>query len=85
MKKESKENSETLKQIKTIISDPSFVVAEDDKDFLCSDEARGVRLQLDYLKAEVKMQKQGIDHRKSWRSLHIQRHFSMHSKELKVW
>ncbi len=62
MKKESKENSETLKQIKTIISDPSFVVAEDDKDFLCSDEARGVRLQLDYLKAEVKMQKQGIDH-----------------------
>ena len=62
MKKVSKENSETLKQIKTIISDPSFVVAEDDKDFLCSDEARGVRLQLDYLKAEVKMQKQGIDH-----------------------
>ena len=62
MKKESKENSKTLKQIKTIISDPSFLVAEDDKNFLCSDEARGVRLQLDYLKAEVKMQKQGIDH-----------------------
>jgi len=62
MKKESKKNSNTLKKIKTIISDPSFVVAEDDKDFLCSDEARGVRLQLDYLKAEVKMQKQGIDH-----------------------
>jgi len=62
MKKVSKKNSNTLKKIKTIISDPSFVVAEDDKDFLCSDEARGVRLQLDYLKAEVKMQKQGIDH-----------------------
>ncbi len=62
MKKESKKNSKTLKQIKTIISDPSFMVAEDDKDFLCSDEARGVRLQLDYLKAEVKMTKQGIDH-----------------------
>ena len=62
MNKELKENSETLEQIKTIMSDPSFVVAEDDKDFLCSDEARGVRLQLDYLKAEVKMRKQGIDH-----------------------
>ena len=62
MKKELKENSETLEQIKVIMGDPSFVVAEDDKDFLCSDEARGVRLQLDYLKAEVKMQKQGIDH-----------------------
>jgi uncharacterized protein (TIGR00730 family) len=62
MKKKLKEKSETLEQIKAIMSDPSFVVAEDDKTFLCSDEARGVRLQLDYLKAEVKMQKQGIDH-----------------------
>lgn len=62
MKKVLKENSKTLKQIKTIISDPSFMVAEDDKDFLCSNEARSVRLQLDYLKAEVKMQKLGIDH-----------------------
>ena len=62
MKKKLKENPETIAQIKAIINDPSFVVAEDDKDFLRSDDARGVRLQLDYLKAEVKMQKQGIDH-----------------------
>ena len=62
MKKVSKKNSKTLTQIKAIMNDPSFEVAERDKNFLCSDEARGVRLQLDYLKAEVKMQKQGIDH-----------------------
>ena len=62
MKKKSKEYSETLEQIKAIISDPTFEVAEEDKNFIYSDEARGVRLQLDYLKAEVKMQKQGIDH-----------------------
>ncbi len=62
MKKKSKEYSETLAQIKTIISDPTFEIAEEDKNFIYSDEARGVRLQLDYLKAEVKMQKQGIDH-----------------------
>ena len=62
MKKVSKKNSKTLEQIKTIMNDPSFEVAEEDKNFLYSDEARGVRLQLDYLKAEVKMQKQGIDH-----------------------
>jgi uncharacterized protein (TIGR00730 family) len=62
MKKKSKENPETLEQIKAIMNDPSFEVAEEDKNFLYSDEARGVRLQLDYLKAEVKMQKQGIDH-----------------------
>lgn len=62
MKKKSKAYSETLEQIKTIIEDPSYEVAEEDKNFIFSDEARGVRLQLDYLKAEVKMQKQGIDH-----------------------
>ncbi len=62
MKKKSNDYSETLKQIKTIINDPTFEVAEEDKNFIYSDEARGVRLQLDYLKAEVKMQKQGIDH-----------------------
>ena len=58
MKKASKE----LKQIKTIMSDPSFQVAEKDKRFLYSNDARGVRLQLDYLKAEVKMREQGINH-----------------------
>lgn len=62
MKKKSKEYSETLEQIKAIISDPTYEIAEEDKNFIYSDDARGVRLQLDYLKAEVKMQKQGIDH-----------------------
>ncbi len=62
MKKKSNNYSETLKKIKTIINDPAFEIAEEDKNFIYSDEARGVRLQLDYLKAEVKMKKQGIDH-----------------------
>ena len=62
MKKKSNNYSETLEKIETIINDPSYEVAEEDKEFIYSDEARGVRLQLDYLKAEVKMQKHGIDH-----------------------
>ena len=62
MKKKSKEYSEALEQIKAIVNDPTYEVAEEDKNFIYSDEARGVRLQLDYLKAEVKMNKQGIDH-----------------------
>lgn len=52
----------TSKQINTIINDPSFLVPEDDKEFLRSNNARGVRLQLDYLKAEVKMREAGIEH-----------------------
>lgn len=52
----------TSKQIKTIINDPSFLIPEEDKEFLQSNNARGVRLQLDYLKAEVKMREEGIEH-----------------------
>lgn len=58
MKKESKE----LEQLQAIMSDSAYEVAENDKNFLYSDPARGVRLQLDYLKAEVKMKEEGIDH-----------------------
>lgn len=50
------------KQIKTIINDPSFAIPEEDKEFLQSNDARGIRLQLDYLKAEVKMREAGIEH-----------------------
>jgi len=58
MKKESKE----LDQLQNILSGTSYAVAEEDKNFLYSDPARGVRLQLDYLKAEVKMREEGINH-----------------------
>jgi len=62
MKKKLKDNPEALERLQSIINDSTHVIAEDDINFIFSDEARGVRLQLDYLKAEVKMQKQGIDH-----------------------
>ncbi len=62
MKKKSNKYSETLQQIRAIVNDPSYEIAEEDKNFIYSNEARGVRLQLDYLKAEVRMQKQGVDH-----------------------
>ena len=57
-----KKTSKKSKQIKTILSDPTFLIPEEDKEFLQSNDARGVRLQLDYLKAEVKMREQGIEH-----------------------
>ena len=58
MEKEFKE----VDQLKNILSGSAYEVAEEDKHFLYSDDARGVRLQLDYLKAEVKMKEEGIDH-----------------------
>ena len=57
-----KKTSRKSKQIKTIINDPTFLIPEEDKEFLQSNDARGVRLQLDYLKAEVKMREEGIEH-----------------------
>lgn len=39
-----------------------YTITQDDMDFFYSDEARGVRLEVDYLKAEEKMKKEGVDH-----------------------
>ena len=77
MKQESKENNTLLpwqqpkskkedpnapKQLKKIMEGPSYQILKDSITFLDSDEARGVRLQLDYLKAEVKMREHHIKH-----------------------
>ncbi len=39
-----------------------YTISEDDLNFFYSDEARGLRLQVDYLKAEEKMKHAGIEH-----------------------
>ncbi len=55
----TKEEIELLKKIE---NSPSYKLAEDDKSFLKEYETRGVRLELDYLKAELTMRKFGIKH-----------------------
>jgi len=39
-----------------------YTITEEDKAFFYSDAARGIRLQVDYLKAETKMKAEGIEH-----------------------
>jgi len=48
--------------LEKIVVSPTYKLAEDDKDFLKEYETRGVRLELDYLKAELTMKKFGIEH-----------------------
>ena len=48
--------------IKTIFDHDKYTVTEDDLNFFYSDAARGLRLQVDYLKAEEKMKEEGIDY-----------------------
>ncbi|NPA27980.1 MAG: TIGR00730 family Rossman fold protein [Epsilonproteobacteria bacterium] len=55
-------NKEELELLKNIITSPTYKLAEDDKEFLKLYETRGVRLELDYLKAEIGMRRFGIEH-----------------------
>ena len=56
------EDPKALELIKKIKSSPSYKLAIEDNDFLKSPEARPIRLELDFLKAELKMKELGIEH-----------------------
>jgi uncharacterized protein (TIGR00730 family) len=50
------------RRLEAILASPSYRGADEDVDFLHQDETRGVRLQLDYLKAESLLAARGIRH-----------------------
>jgi len=56
------EDPQSLKLIEAIMKSPTYTMAEQDMEFLNSYETRGIRLELDYLKAELKMREHGIEH-----------------------
>jgi len=60
MYKKLKNDPEALEKLKKIIDTSTHTFADDDIDFIYSDEARAIRLQYDYIKAESKMRKQGV-------------------------
>jgi len=56
------EDPQALELIEKIMQSPTYVLSEEDMDFMSSYQARGIRLELDYLKAELKMNEYGIEH-----------------------
>ena len=56
------EDPESKVLIETLMSSGSYKIAAEDTEFLDSYEARGIRLELDYLKAELAMNRLGIEH-----------------------
>ncbi len=60
--KPTKEDPNAAKLVKHLLEDPNYRLAEEDSDFLKSYETRGVRLEIEYLKAELTMAKYGIEH-----------------------
>lgn len=59
--KSRQEEAQVDERLNAIMHDPSYVEADNDVDFLHRDQTRGVRLQLDYIKAEQILRAQGID------------------------
>lgn len=60
--KSVEEDPKAADLIETLINSPTYKLAFQDSEFLESSEARGVRLELDYLKAELQIKKMGIEH-----------------------
>jgi uncharacterized protein (TIGR00730 family) len=58
--KSIEEDSEAGKRIQAILESPSYREADEDVQFLQSDEARGLRLQLDYLKPQLLLDQHDI-------------------------
>jgi uncharacterized protein (TIGR00730 family) len=54
------EDPEAPARMRAILASESYVLAEQDTAFLARDEARGVRLQIEYLKAETLLQQHAI-------------------------
>ncbi|MBU0631320.1 LOG family protein [bacterium] len=60
--KSPKEDPEADKLIENLMAGDTYKIALEDMKFMNSYEARGVRLELDYLKAELVMHRLGIEH-----------------------
>src|SRR5204862_150068 len=60
--KPAAEDPDAPRRIAAILASPSYREADEDLDFLDGDATRGVRLQIDYLKAELLLRQHGIAH-----------------------
>jgi uncharacterized protein (TIGR00730 family) len=60
--KPSADDPDAPARLRAILESPSYRQADHDVDFLGSDDARGLRLQLDYRKAEHLLEQEGIAH-----------------------
>ena len=57
----TEKDPEALRRIRKILQNPAYRRADRDIDFLDDDDVRGTRLQLDFLKTEVNLQRQGVE------------------------
>jgi uncharacterized protein (TIGR00730 family) len=56
------EDPGAMARIQAILASPNYRMAEEDTEFLHRDDLRGVRLQMDYLKAELLLAENRVEH-----------------------
>src|SRR5512139_1422231 len=49
-------------RVRALLASPSYRQADKDLDFLDSEDTRGVRLEIDYLKPELELRRRGVEH-----------------------
>ncbi|WP_418317197.1 TIGR00730 family Rossman fold protein [Piscinibacter sakaiensis] len=59
--KATKDDPEALRRVQAIMESASYRPADQDMDFLQDDESRGMRLQLDFFKAEDQLRNHGVE------------------------
>ncbi len=57
----TEKDPEASRRVRRILQSPAYRRADRDIDFLDADDVRGTRLQLDYLKTELNLRRQGIE------------------------
>lgn len=60
--KSIEEDAQCTAKLDAILNSPSYIPAIQDKTFLSGSDARGVRLQLDFMKADVLLSEQSVRH-----------------------
>jgi hypothetical protein len=60
--KPAEEDPQAPRRVEALLASPTYRQADRDPDFLQLDETRGVRLQIDYLKAELLLESYGVKH-----------------------
>jgi uncharacterized protein (TIGR00730 family) len=60
--KPAQDDPEAPARIRALLSSPTYRQADRDLDFMQNEDTRGVRLQIDYLKAELELRRRGVEH-----------------------
>jgi uncharacterized protein (TIGR00730 family) len=60
--KSATDDPDAPERIRRLLASPTYRQADKDLEFLDSEDTRGVRLQIDYLKPELELRRRGVEH-----------------------